>query len=479
MTKADPHGSGGSVRLPTVLAFSATSVPIAAMVVAITVHMPAYFAASIGVPLTAVAAVFFTCRMIDIPVEPALGMMMDRTRSRFGRYRLWSVIGAPLLMLGLFMLLQAREGVGTGYLIAWLMVMYLGISILVLAHAAWGARLATTYADRARIFGVMGGVGVLGAVMVLLVPIVMEGMGYPDDQGVRAMIWSIIGVTPLAVLLVVWRTPETIAPETGGHQFRFRDYAELLTNGSMARILLADLCLSLGPGWMAALFLFFCRDRMGFSTAEANMLLGVYILAGLIGAPVTGALAARIGKHRAAMLSSAIYSAALVTLLFLPTGNVWASVPTQFVAGFVAAGFTALIRAMVADVADEIRLKQGKERAGVLYSLTTSTSKLALAAAVIITYPLLARVGYDPTLGAGNSPEAIHGLTLAFTVGPIIFLALGAASFIGYELTAERANEIRRQLDERDATLFAESASVEALTGAGGSPLTAPVARPS
>ena len=111
---------------------------------------------------------------------------------------------------------------------------------------------------------------------------------------------------------------------------------------------------------------------------------------------------------------------------------------------------------MVADVADDIRLNQGKERAGLLYSLTTSTSKVALAAAIIITYPVLAQIGYDPRLGQANTPEAIHGLTMAFTIGPITFLALGAACFIGYRLTAARATEIRRQLDARDAQVAAE-----------------------
>ena len=139
-TTAPPAGSPApppdpSLSFGRTLAFSATSLPLVAVVVAITVHMPAYFAASIGVPLVAVAAAFAICRTIDIPIEPALGLMMDRTRSRFGRYRLWTVIGAPLLMLGLFMLLGANEGVGTGYLITWLMVMYLGISTLLLSHA--------------------------------------------------------------------------------------------------------------------------------------------------------------------------------------------------------------------------------------------------------------------------------------------------------------------------------------------------------
>jgi GPH family glycoside/pentoside/hexuronide:cation symporter len=445
---ADP-----SLSLGRTLTFSATSLPIAALVLAITVHLPAYFAASIGVPLTAVATAFFICRTVDIPIEPALGLAMDRTRTRFGRYRLWTVIGAPLLMFGLFMLLQAKPGVGVGYLIGWLMVMYLGISTLILSHAAWAATLSRTYVERARIFGIMAGVGVIGALGVLAVPIVMEANGFSDAQGVRAMVWYIILLIPAAVGLVIWRTPETIAPEVPGQKFRLRDYLELITHSSMARILLADLCLTLGPGWMAALFIFFMRDRMGFTTGEANLLLGVYIVAGLFGAPITGWVAGKIGKHRAAMLSSAIYAGALVLLPLSPTGNVLAAMPIQFATGFVAAGFGALIRAMVADVSDDIRLSQGKERAGVLYALITSTSKVALASAIIITYPVLERLGYQPALGPKNSAAAIDGLTIAFLAGPITFLALGAACFIGYKLTAERAAEIRRQLDERDAKL--------------------------
>jgi Na+/melibiose symporter-like transporter len=266
--------------------------------------------------------------------------------------------------------------------------------------------------------------------------------------------------------IVIWRTPETIAPEAPGQRFRPRDYLDLVTHSSMWRILLADLCLVLGPGWMAAMFLFFSRDVMGFTTGEANILLGFYLVAGLLGAPCAGWMATKIGKHRAAMLSCVIYSLALITLAFLPKGNVAASIPTNFITGFVAAGFTALIRAMVADVADDIRLVQGKERAGLLFSLTTSTSKIALAGAIIITYPLLARIGYDPKLGQGNSPEALQGLTVAFLAGPTVFLMLGAFCFLGYKLTAERATEIRRLLMERDAQL----SETEVTAGLGNDP---------
>ncbi|MBU1374750.1 MAG: MFS transporter [Alphaproteobacteria bacterium] len=455
-------------RLPLglAMAFAATSLPLQALQIAGAVHLPAYFAASIGVELTVVGAAFATVRLIDVPIEPALGIAMDRTRSRFGRYRLWTILGTPALMLGLYMLLTARQGVGTAYLITWLLVMYLGASILMLAHQAWASTLAKTYDDRARLFGVMAAIGVTGAFSVLLIPIVMGRMGYPEAQGVRAMIWYLIALTPIAVAVVVWRTPERIAPEPAGQRFRLRDYLELITDPSMGRILLADLALSLGPGWMAALYLFYSRDRMGFSAGEANILLAVYIIAGVVGAPVLAWLATRISKHRTVMLCAACYSLLLVTLAFLPRGNVLASIPTLFFTGFMAAGFNVLTRAMTADVADEIRLKQGKERSGLLYALTTLTTKIAAGGSIFLTFTVLDRMGYDPKLGQANTPEALDALLASFLIGPIGFVLLGGACLIGYGLTAERAAEVRRQLNARDNGIpYDPAAALEGLTG--------------
>jgi len=435
------------------------------MLIAAAVHLPAYFAANIGVELTVVAAAFAMVRLIDVPIEPALGIAMDRTRTRWGRYRVWTIVGAPVLMVGMFMLLRADRDMGTADLTAWLLVMYLGSSVLMLAHQAWAATLAKSYDDRARLFGVMTAVGVTGAVTVLLIPIVMEQLGHDEASGVRAMIWYLIALTPVAVAVVVWRTPETLAPEAHSQRFRFRDYVELVTDPNMARILFADLALSLGPGWMAALYLFYSRDRMEFTAGEANILLAVYILSGIAGAPALAWLATKISKHRTVMVTAVSYSLLLVTLAFLPKGNVLASLPTLFLTGFMAAGFNVLTRAMTADVADEVRLKQGKERSGLLYALTTLTTKLASGVSIFLTFNVLNELGYDPKLGQANTPQALDALMLAFLVGPILFVMLGAACLIGYRLTAERAADVRRQLDARDAALLDPASALEGLTG--------------
>ena len=444
--------SSSSLSLGLALTFAATSLPLSALGIAVSVHLPAYFAANIGVELTVVAAAFAIVRFIDVPIEPALGILMDRTRSSFGRYRLWTLAGAPLLMLGLYMLMTAGKGVGQSYLIAWLLVMYLGVSILLLAHQAWAASLARSYDDRARLFGVMAAVGVMGAVSVLMIPIVMERMGYSEPEGVRSMIWYIIILAPIAVGLVVWRTPETLALEQVGRRFQLKDYWELVTDHSMSRILLADLALSLGPGWMAALYIFYSRDSLQLTGGASNILLAIYIVAGVVGAPALAWVATRISKHRTVMLCCVGYSLLLLTLPFLPKGSLLAVAPTLFLTGFLAAGFNVLTRAMTADVADEVLLRQGKERSGLLYAMTTLTTKIAAGGSIFLTFNILSQVGYDPKLGQANSPEAIQALMLCFLAGPIVFVMLGALTMIGYRLDATRAADVRRELEARETS---------------------------
>jgi len=81
-------------------------------------------------------------------------------------------------------------------------------------------------------------------------------------------------------------------------RFPLADYWALAKKPAMLRLLGAEVALTLGPGWMSALYLFFFRDALGYSTGQASGLLAVYIAAGVIGAPVTALVSRKLGKHR-------------------------------------------------------------------------------------------------------------------------------------------------------------------------------------
>jgi GPH family glycoside/pentoside/hexuronide:cation symporter len=368
------------------LAFAAPSITIAALQLALTVHLPRYFATHMGLSLATVGAAFALVRALDIPLDPLLGMAMDRTRSRFGRYRLWAIGGPPVVMAALYGLMHPAGAPSQAYLVSLLLVMYLGYSAMYLAQLAWAGALAGGYQARSRIFAAIVGLGVVGAVGVLVAPILLTRGGHSEAEGVEAMIWLVIVSAPLCTLLMVARTPEPITPAPSAH-FRLADYAALLLRPNVRRLMAADFFIQLGPGWMAALYLFEFTTNRGFSAATANLLLLSYLAAGFVGAPLASWLARRINKHRALAVCTTLFPLCVAGLPFLPRGAFGAALALMVVAGLAFAGFLVLLRAITADIADEARLESGREQLGLLFALTNATTKLATAGGDLPDFP--------------------------------------------------------------------------------------------
>ena len=110
-----------------------------------------------------------------------------------------------------------------------------------------------------------------------------------------------------------------------------------------------------------------------------------------------------------------------------------------------------MIRSMVADVSDEVKLDVGQDFTGLLFSMVTTTSKIGQSVTVLIVFPLLAAVGYNGAEGAVNTPHAITALQMIYVLTPIILIGLGGSALIGYRLDARRHAEIRARLEQRDA----------------------------
>jgi Na+/melibiose symporter-like transporter len=448
------------------------NLPIGALSVALTVYLPRYYAGHFGLGLGVVGAAFGVVRLTDMMFDPIIGVFIDRTSTRFGRYRVWLVAGVPILMLAVFMLFIPPGKVSYYYLIGWLFIYYVGASIMILSHASWASVIASKYHERSRVFGVMQVIGILGATAVLVIPVVMASRDGSSGAGdIAAMGWLIILSAPIGVALALVRTPERIIPEAPGERFTLRDYWEMISRPDMRRIIIADFCLTMGPGWMAAIYLFYFHDARGFTIGASSQLLGIYIASGVLGAAVMSWVATRVGKHRTLMGASTGYSLGLMGLSFMPKAAFGPVAVFMFVMGFLASSFLLLDRAMVADVGDAVRLEQGKNRVSLLFAMITSSQKIATGLSIVVTFAILGAIGYDAKEGATNTLAAIHGLELVYLIGPVVFVMLGGACYIGYKLDHKRHGEIRAKLDARDA------ANAEPREGRAG-PTPRPLAEP-
>ena len=112
----------------------------------------------------------------------------------------------------------------------------------------------------------------------------------------------------------------------------------------------------------------------------------------------------------------------------------------------MASAFGFLVRAMIADVADEVRLESGKDRTAMLYAMVTSTNKVGSTLSVGVAYLLLPLFGFVAKEGYHNTPDAIWGLQACYLAPPVICVLLGGLCMWGYKLDEKRHAQIREAL---------------------------------
>lgn len=431
-------------------AFAAAALPVGAFITTLAVYLPHYYASELGLPLAAVGATFALVRLIDIGFDPVLGIAMDHSHTAIGKFRPWLIASAPVLVLATAALYLPAAGAGRTYLLFWLLVLYAGYSMLTLAQLSWGAALVEEYHARSRVYAWLQVAGVVGSIAVLTLPIV-AGRLFPGAPiaGVPLMGWFLILVVPLTAAVTATFAPEPVRAERTSERLGWRDYRDLILRPSMGRILITDLLCTLGPAITAPLYLFFFEQARGYTAAEANWLLIVYVVAGLAGPAFWARIAIRLGKHTTVRVASIAYAIAQTGLLALPKAHALEMSFAMFTVGFVASAFLFLVRAMIADVSDEVLLDTGRDRTALLYSLTTSTAKIGSTLSVGIAYAILPMFGFNPAPGATNTPDAIWGLEACYLVPPVLFVLLGGLSMWGYRLDAKRHAEIRAALGAR------------------------------
>ncbi|HZZ88820.1 MAG TPA: MFS transporter [Caulobacteraceae bacterium] len=455
MPQADAKRASARTPLPTILAFGAIQMPVLAIAVIYGVYLPPNYA-GLGVGLAAVAAAITIVRGIDVFFDPILAMAMDRTRTPIGRYRPWVVLGTPIVMLGVWKILMPTGPVDEGYLILWLLVSFIGLSMMTLGTSAWSAVVATSYDDRARLFAWTSPMGILGIDALLMLPLFTHHKVAPGLTSSMPIIGTIFLVAlPVGLAICAIFTPERLASAAQRPTFRLADYRAAIGRPTMLRLIGADFLLALGPGVTGPLYLFYFHAAKGFSVPDVSLMLIFYVTAGIVGGLFWGGYAAqRFGKHRALQIACVAYAITQSVLMAVPRVpphyTLLDCMPTaaaMIAVGFTGTAFLILVRAMVADVVDEVRLERRQDLTSLLYSMVTTTTKLGGSITVAVVYPILAFVHFNPKEGAVNTPQAIFGLEMCYLFAPVVLVLIGGALFFGYKLDSRRHAEIRAALD--------------------------------
>jgi Na+/melibiose symporter-like transporter len=447
-----PAGVTDRLRNTPLAAYAALTFPMGGLGLPITVYLPPLYATDVGLGLALVGFLFMITRIFDVITDPIMGVVIDHYPTRWGRRRHWIALSVPLLLVSAFFIYFPPVGAGGAYLLVWMLVLYVGYTMLTIAHQSWGAELSSDYAERNRIYGWREVAIILGMVSVLGLPALMEITAGADAFGkVGAMGWFLIITLPITAVAAIMLVPDHVTKVKTGQSMELKEGLRiLLTNWSMGRIVAADMFTALATGIIGSSYLFLARFVWELPQYSSIMLLGYFVL-GFAGMPFWMWLAKRMSKHRA-LCVALIWSIGAQLIYLIPgPGDFTLALIATFMLGFAFGAGPFLLRSMMADVCDKDRLETGQNRTALLYAMLTTTAKVGAAISVGMTYPLLAWVGFDPAVGMENSPVALDGLRLIFALLPVPLLAAAIALIWNYPIDHAAQGEIRRQLAEQQA----------------------------
>ena len=396
------------------------------------------YADQLGLGTTMVGLVFMILRFWDLGTDPVMGWLVDTRPTKRGRIKHWLVASVPVLMLGgFFMFMPMGESVSPAYLVVWLIVLWLGFTMLQTPHQSWVPMITTVYDERSRLFMWREIISTVTLLTLLIVPTLLA-INYGIDRRGQVMVMGVILmiVLPITVALAVLFVPDPPPAEDAQKmEFSWEAIKVAFKDPNMVRILLVEILVGIAIAGTGGTFLFAAQWGFGV-TALAPVILMVFFIAGFAAMPVWIWLSKRTEKHLVFM-ATAIWS--IVTyLVYLPLSAMGGGAVALLIAAIVSGlGYGTpfiLARSMVADIIEAEQAKTGENRSGMYYSLMSGSYKTGASFAIGIPYILLgAWVGFDPS--GENSPEVVRGLMLVFVGVPVVSYALAAFILRNYRLT--------------------------------------------
>lgn len=440
-----------SVSRLRVAVFASPSAALAGVGLPITLYVPAYYAAELGLGLAAVGTVFMLTKLWDVVTDPVAGVLTDNVTTRWGRRRLWIAVGTPIMLASatvVFLPERIAPGAVTdGYLLLGLVGLYTGYTLVTISLTAWGAELSANYHRRSQIQGAIAFSGLIGTLVLLSLAALLEFFGGGDvPRGRMELMGTFVLVAlPLTTLATLRWVPEPPVAPTAPIGVR-RAIRTVASNRHMARLLVVDLLLTF-PSSVRGVVYIFIIGQVIQRPDWMSAILVLYMLVSVAAVPAWVRISRHTGKHKAVALGLLGHGLFALAYLLPGPGDVELFIAVHLVSGFVYGGHSFLVRSMVADVTDADALQSGQQRAGLFYSLVTMTSKIGVALGIGIAYPVLDWIGFSPT--GNNDQAALDGLRYMFVLTPLVAELIVAWIVYHYDLDEKTQQRLRAELEAR------------------------------
>lgn len=461
------------------------------------IYQTKFYTDVFGLEGAVAGSVMLIARIVDAFVDPTVGLLSDRTQTRWGKYRPW-VLWTALPFMVFYVLAFYNPGIEDKGLVA----VYATISYTLLMtlysfnntpYASLGGVMTSDIKERNSITSIRFVAATIAQFVVqgLTLPLVSKFAGPEGDKGhgwlFTISLFAIIGF--VFFIITFFSARERITPPSGQKTDTVKDIKDVFRSIPWRAMFILTLFLFTTLAmWGSAMNYYFENyvdadalysflDKLGLVTTQAGTGLGYSLLNAfglivsspdkayevgfgvfnMLGALVqffgvillSGFLANRYGKKRVFIICLAL-TAAFTAMFYFPNET---DIETMFFLNFLKslayAPTVPLLWAMIADVADHSEYVNYRRATGFVFAGVVFALKAGLGIGGAILGFLLSGFGYVSGAGTVQTESAIHGIVLSSSLIPAATFFVGVIALCFYPITKTYNERMQAELTER------------------------------
>jgi GPH family glycoside/pentoside/hexuronide:cation symporter len=419
-----------------------------------------YYTDIFGLSAAAVGTMFLVTKIVDAASDPIMGIIADRTNSKWGKFRPYLLWGAIPYGLCGYAMFASPDLTYMGKLI----YAYVTHSLMMLAYTAINvpysalmgvispSSLERTKVASYRFFCAFTAGWLVGTFVTPLKNILgggNEALGFQYTM-------AIFAVLSVALFWITFATTkERVTPVVEKSDLK-TDFRALLQNGPWRVLFITGIVtlmnVAVRNGTLLYYFKYYVGDdgtRLFLIFDKTAVFMSTGLLAMLIGVSLTKALSARFEKRKLMIVLSLLNAVSMAAFFITPPDQYWLMVFINCLGTLVIGPTPALVWSMYADTADYGEYKTGRRTTALVFSTVQFSHKLGLAVGAGLSGIILAWFGF--VANEVQTDSAMLGIRFMFSVFPAILAVIGVVAIYFYRIDSSLIARMERELEERHA----------------------------
>lgn len=410
--------TNNTISRKSLFQYSFLAIPLAFAGLPLYIHVPDFYATTMGMSLSGIGIVIILVRIFDAVQDPLIGVFCDLYNDK---RPLIMLIASLLMALGFFLLFHPQENLGLAGLAISLVLATTAYSIMIINLNALGSTWSQDGVQKNRITSWREGFGLIG----LIIASVLPGIITFSEYSYVLILFLVLGFT----IFMVWNKENK----------KYDALINLRNRNNKDTIKLHELLLpsnkwffgiyfisTLASAIPAVLMVFFTRDLLGAEQYTGAFLL-VYFLSGACGMSVWLTIAKRSSKLISWALAMLLAATTFVWAFFLQPDDIWQFAVICVLSGIALGGELSLPPAILSEL---IGAQDKTRNTSFLFSILAFLSKTALALGSGIAFLILGVTSFSPA--TQNDSEALLALSFTYALAPCIIKVCAALGLLSW-----------------------------------------------